>query len=248
MSPIFSPQVAEPSLQSAGGASAFAPSAAGTVERAMANAQLSLRQPEMPQHQHQQLCLPSGDPQAVSEGTRQSRPPTHLCSQRLPTTSSGHHAGPASRVPHLATLPAGASLPPAAARTLSLGGSSQDQPAAPKFAELTPAQQSQVMALMREQPRSGSRSGGQPAAPAGEHLNNLLSKQAWAPLAPARTPNQVASAQLTTTLNMAALSVATPDLNATAASAVHDAIHQRLPESILEPAQTVQADVTAADT
>lgn len=47
---------------------------------------------------------------------------------------------------------------------------------------------------------------------------------------------------------MAALSVATPDLNATAASAVHDAIHQRLPESILEPAQTVQADVTAADT
>ena len=109
------------------------------------------------------------------------------------------------------------------------------------------------MALMREQPRSGSRSGGQPAAPAGEHLNNLLSKQAWAPLAPARTPNQVASAQLTTTLNMAALSVATPDLNATAASAVHDAIHQRRPESILEPkttspAQIVQVDATAADT
>ena len=160
MSPIFSPQVAEPSLQSAGGASAFAPSAPnitsignipsiGTVEhvvenhkRAMANAQLSLRQPGLPQHQHQQLRLPSGDAQAVSEGTRQSRPPSHLCSQRLPTTSSGHHAGPASRVPHLATLPAGASLPPAAARTLSLGGSSQDQPAAPKFAELTPAQQS----------------------------------------------------------------------------------------------------------
>jgi hypothetical protein len=47
MSPIFSPQVAEPSLQSAGGASAFAPSAAGTLERAMANAKLSLMQPEM---------------------------------------------------------------------------------------------------------------------------------------------------------------------------------------------------------
>lgn len=38
MSPIFSPQVAEPSLQSAGGASAFAPSAAGTVKRAMGQA------------------------------------------------------------------------------------------------------------------------------------------------------------------------------------------------------------------
>ena len=52
---------------------------------------------------------------------------------------------------------------------------------------------------------------------------------------------------------MAALSVATPDLNATAASAVHDAIHQRRPESILEPkttspAQIVQVDATAADT
>lgn len=59
MSPIFSPQVAEPSLQSAGGASAFAPSAAGTVERAMANAKLSLMQPEMQQHQHEQFCLPN---------------------------------------------------------------------------------------------------------------------------------------------------------------------------------------------
>jgi len=103
------------------------------------------------------------------------------------------------------------------------------------------------MALMREQPRSGSRSGGQPAAPAGERLNNLLDKQAWAPLVPARTPHQGPSTQLTTPLNMTALSVATPDLSATAASAVTDAIHHRRPESSLEPAQIVQVDVTAAD-
>jgi hypothetical protein len=46
---------------------------------------------------------------------------------------------------------------------------------------------------------------------------------------------------------MTALSVATPDLNATSASAVNDTIHHRLPGSILEPAQVVRVDVTAAD-
>ena len=103
------------------------------------------------------------------------------------------------------------------------------------------------MALMRDQTRSQSRSGGQPAAPAGELLNDVLSKQAWAPPAPARTPNQVPSTQLAATLNMTALSVATPDLNATTASAVHDAIHHRPTASIQEPAQIVQVDVAAAD-
>jgi len=46
---------------------------------------------------------------------------------------------------------------------------------------------------------------------------------------------------------MTALSVATPDLNATAASAINDAIRHRPAESILEPAQIVQVDVAAAD-
>lgn len=103
------------------------------------------------------------------------------------------------------------------------------------------------MALMRDRPRSGSHSGGQPVAPAGEELNNFLKKQAWAPLLPARTPNQVPSAQLATMPNMTALSVATPDLNATAASAVDHAVRHRPAESILEPAQIVRVEVAAAD-
>ena len=102
------------------------------------------------------------------------------------------------------------------------------------------------MALMRDRPRSGSHSGGQPVAPAGEELDSFLQEQAWAPLLPARTPNQVPSAQLATMPNMTAHSVATPDLNATAASAVDDAIRHRPAESILEPTHIVQVEVTSA--
>ena len=101
---------------------------------------------------------------------------------------------------------------------------------------------------MRDPSRSRSRSGGQPRAQPVEH-------QAWAPLLPTQAathntltqgPSVAQSAEMTTV--MKPLSVASPDLNATApTSAANGATHHERAEHFQEPAQIVQMQVAEAD-